>query len=35
VDARVSFKRDPDNKVTRIVVSTASGDEIGNRIQGE
>ena len=35
VDARVSFRRNQDNKVIQIVVSTGSGEEIGNRIQGE
>jgi D-alanyl-D-alanine-carboxypeptidase/D-alanyl-D-alanine-endopeptidase len=33
VEARVRFKRDPDNRVTQMVVSTASGEESGDRMQ--
>lgn len=32
-DVRISFKRNKDNRVMQSVVSTASGEEIGNRIQ--
>ena len=32
VNARIGFKRDENNRVIQIVVSTASGEEIGNRI---
>jgi len=33
VNARISFRRNQDNRVMQIVVTTASGEEIGNRRQ--